>query len=85
MTINIDNQHKAKTYVDKAIVDLIEAANLLKIDEIGEVYHIISSKTKMIVGEKPTFLTAKNFAIDYEEDHKDEECFIDKHMATIKK
>ncbi len=83
--MNKDKQTKAEVLISKAIYDLQEAANLLKLDEQNDGFYILNLKTKEVLNEKPTFLTAKNFAIDYIETHPGSEVVISKHESIVKK
>jgi hypothetical protein len=83
--MNQDKQNKAKVYIDKAIIDLQEAASILKADETNEIYYIHDLTKKTLIAEKPTFLTAKNFAYDYFEHNNESEVSISKGVTVIKK
>lgn len=83
--MNKDSQTKAEVLVKRAIYDLSEAANLLKMEDQSDGFYIMDLTKKTIIGEKPTFLTAKNFAIDYLEGNNESVVVVSKHEFTIKK
>lgn len=83
--MNKDKQNKAEVLVQKAIYDLQEAANILKMEEQNDGFYILDLKNKTVIGERPTFLTAKSYAIDYIELNKGAEAVICKHESIVNK
>ena len=85
--MNISKETQAIEYMQMAQKLLKDAVDVIKSPDEGDIYQIIDKTTGKLIDEKPTFLTARNVAVDYleGEDNKTHEILISRGQATIKK